>query len=349
MNFIITGGAGFIGSALIRYLISETSHNVLNIDNLTYAGNLESLSGLCESVKYKFLKIDICNAKAIDKAFEEFKPNYVIHLAAESHVDRSIDNPSQFINTNIFGTYTLLESSRKFWEKNPQDFKFIHVSTDEVFGDLMDTDELFTEKSPYDPSSPYSASKASSDHLARAWNRTYGLPVIVTNCSNNYGPYQFPEKLIPHILISAIKGNTLPIYGNGKQVRDWLYVYDHVKALIQVAKKGIIGETYNIGGFNEITNIKVVENICSILEELVPKQKGLDSYYSLVDFVDDRPGHDYRYAIDSTKIQNTLGWKPQETFETGLKKTIEWYLSNESWWTNVIKKKYNLERLGVRR
>jgi len=213
----------------------------------------------------------------------------------------------------------------------------------------MDTDELFTEKSPYDPSSPYSASKASSDHLARAWNRTYGLPVIVTNCSNNYGPYQFPEKLIPHILISAIKGNTLPIYGNGKQVRDWLYVYDHVKALIQVAKKGIIGETYNIGGFNEITNIKVVENICSILEELVPKQKGLDSYYSLVDFVDDRPGHDYRYAIDSTKIQNTLGWKPQETFETGLKKTIEWYLSNESWWTNVIKKKYNLERLGVRR
>ncbi|MFT6904628.1 MAG: dTDP-glucose 4,6-dehydratase [Oleiphilaceae bacterium] len=357
MNILITGGAGFIGSAVIRHLISHTEHNVLNIDKLTYAGNLNSLKAVCSSENYAFEKIDICNRDALTSVFEKFKPNIVMHLAAESHVDRSIDGPSVFIETNVIGTYTLLEVARQYWgaldAEQKNDFRFHHISTDEVYGDLKDPKELFTEKTPYAPSSPYSASKASSDHLVRAWLRTYGLPTIITNCSNNYGPFHFPEKLIPLMILNALEGKPLPVYGDGQQIRDWLYVEDHARALYLVATKGKIGETYNIGGHNEKANIDVVQTLCSILEDLVPEnphslQNGkTKGFKSLIKFVKDRPGHDLRYAIDASKIEQELGWKPEETFETGLRKTVQWYLNNKDWWEQVLDGSYSRERLGV--
>lgn len=343
-KILITGGAGFIGSTLIRYLINKTSHHVINVDKLTYAGNLESLKSVQSNSRYKFEKVDICNSVEINRLFNDYQPNIVIHLAAESHVDRSIEGPGDFIQTNIVGTYILLEGARLYWSKldnnNKRNFRFHHVSTDEVYGDLEGTDNLFTEITPYSPSSPYSASKASSDHLARAWNRTFGLPILVTNCSNNYGPYQFPEKLIPLVIMNALEGKKIPIYGNGEQIRDWLYVDDHARALVQVALNGKIGETYNIGGHNELQNIEVVNEICNILDSLKPIEKNqkiqnlnldIKNYKDLISFVDDRSGHDVRYAIDASKIADKLGWKPYETFITGIKKTVEWYLDNKSW------------------
>ncbi|WP_314295971.1 dTDP-glucose 4,6-dehydratase [Acinetobacter schindleri] len=350
MRILVTGGAGFIGSAVIRHIIENTQHHVLNVDKLTYAGNLESLSLVQQSDQYQFSQTDICNETAIEALFHEFQPNVVMHLAAESHVDRSIDGPAAFIQTNIIGTYTLLEVARKYWlnldEKSKKNFRFHHISTDEVYGDLEGTTDLFTEATPYQPSSPYSASKASSDHLVRAWHRTYGLPVIVTNCSNNYGPYHFPEKLIPLVILNALDEKPLPIYGNGQQIRDWLFVEDHARALYKVVTEGREGETYNIGGHNEKRNIEVVKTICTILDELKPKADG-QLYESLITFVKDRPGHDLRYAIDAEKIQKELNWCPQETFETGIRKTVEWYLNNLDWCRRVQDGSYQRERLGV--
>ncbi len=352
MKFLITGGAGFIGSAVIRHIISNTAHHVLNIDKLTYAGNLESLSEIDSSSRYQFKQIDICDALAVNQAFAEFQPDIVMHLAAESHVDRSIDGPAEFIATNIVGTYTLLEAARNYWAKltpaSQKTFRFHHISTDEVYGDLEGTEDLFTETTSYAPSSPYSASKASSDHLVRAWHRTFGLPVIVTNCSNNYGPYHFPEKLIPLVILNALEGKALPIYGTGNQIRDWLYVEDHARALFQAATKGVSGETYNIGGHNEKQNIEVVLGICALLEELAPhKPAGVVHYKDLIAYVKDRPGHDVRYAIDASKIEKELGWKPEETFETGLRKTVQWYLNNLQWCRRVQDGSYQRERLGM--
>lgn len=350
-TIFVTGGAGFIGSALVRYLINETSHHVVNIDKLTYAGNLESLASIQDSNRYNFEKLDIIDKPEVYKLFNIYEPDYVMHLAAESHVDRSIDNPGEFINTNIIGTYSLLEASLKYYKKISSDkaasFRFHHISTDEVYGDLGETG-LFTESSPYEPSSPYSASKASSDHLVRAWYRTYGLPVVLTNCSNNYGPFHFPEKLIPLIILNALNGKSLPIYGDGNQVRDWLYVNDHAKALLTVVSNAQIGSTYNIGGFNEKKNIEVVNIICELLEKLVPENpqslvSGGPGFKKLIKFVKDRPGHDTRYAIDATKIKQDLGWSPEETFETGIKKTIEWYLANLEWCQNVQDGTYKRE------
>lgn len=349
MKIIITGGAGFIGSAVIRHIIQTTNHEVLNVDKLTYAGNLESLSLVDQNPRYHFSQTDICDRVELDKLFELFQPDAVMHLAAESHVDRSISGPYTFIKTNIIGTYTLLEVARKYWlqldEKRQAEFKFHHISTDEVYGDLEGTTDLFTETTSYAPSSPYSASKASSDHLVRAWHRTYGLPTIVTNCSNNYGSYHFPEKLIPLVILNALEGKSLPIYGKGDQIRDWLFVEDHARALYKVVTEGVIGQTYNIGGHNEKQNIEVVKTICKILNELKPQSNG-QQYESLITFVKDRPGHDLRYAIDATKIGNELGWKPKETFETGIRKTVEWYLNNLDWCRRVQDGSYQREKLG---
>ena len=345
MRILVTGGAGFIGSAVIRYIIENTNNEVLNVDKLTYAGNLESLVDVEHNSRYQFKKIDICDQPALEKIFEQFKPDVVMHLAAESHVDRSIDGPAAFIQTNIVGTYNLLEASRKYWmsldREGQQNFRFHHISTDEVYGDLEGTTDLFTETTSYAPSSPYSASKASSDHLVRAWHRTYSLPTIVTNCSNNYGPYHFPEKLIPLVILNALDGKALPIYGKGDQIRDWLYVEDHAKALYKVVTEGKVGETYNIGGHNEKQNIDVVKAICTLLEELAPnKPQNVVRYEDLITYVTDRPGHDLRYAIDASKIQNDLGWVPEESFETGLRKTVEWYLNNQAWVQHIQSGEY---------
>jgi dTDP-glucose 4,6-dehydratase len=353
MKLLVTGGAGFIGSAVVRHLIKNTDHSVVNVDKLTYAGNLSSLADVSNDSRYVFEHVDICNSIAMAQLFEKYQPDAVMHLAAESHVDRSIDGPAAFIETNIIGTYTLLEAARNYWKalpaKQKEAFRFHHISTDEVYGDLHGTDDLFTETTSYAPSSPYSASKASSDHLVRAWHRTYGLPVIVTNCSNNYGPYHFPEKLIPLTILNALAGKALPVYGNGTQIRDWLFVEDHARALVKVVTTGVVGETYNIGGHNEKQNIDVVKAICTILEELAPVKQtklGIPSYESLITFVTDRPGHDLRYAIDATKIEQELGWLPLETFNTGLRKTVQWYLDNKEWWQAVLDGSYKLERLG---
>lgn len=350
-KILVTGGAGFIGSAVVRHIIENTQDSVVNVDKLTYAGNLESLESVENNPRYTFEQVDICDAKALARVFEQHKPDAVMHLAAESHVDRSIDGPAAFIETNIVGTYTLLEAARAYWNTLSNEkkvaFRFHHISTDEVYGDLEGTDDLFTETTPYAPSSPYSASKASSDHLVRAWLRTYGLPTIVTNCSNNYGPFHFPEKLIPLMILNALDGKPLPVYGNGQQIRDWLFVEDHARALYKVVTEGKVGETYNIGGHNEKANIDVVRTICALLEELVPnKPAGVAKYEDLITYVKDRPGHDVRYAIDAAKIGRELGWKPQETFESGIRKTVEWYLNNKKWWSRVLDGSYNRERLG---
>ena len=338
MKVLVTGGAGFIGSAVIRHIIKNTQDEVLNIDKLTYAGNLESLKEVDQNERYQFLQTDICDRQALDLIFNDFQPDVVMHLAAESHVDRSITGSATFIETNIIGTYQLLEAARQYWANHTEDkkqtFRFHHISTDEVYGDLDGTDDLFTETTSYAPSSPYSASKASSDHLVRAWHRTYDFPVIVTNCSNNYGPYHFPEKLIPLVILNALDGKPLPVYGKGNQIRDWLYVEDHARALYKVVTEGVIGETYNIGGHNEKQNIEVVKTICKILDELKP-QANAQPYEALITYVKDRPGHDLRYAIDASKISQELGWEPEETFETGIRKTVEWYLSNSDWVAHV--------------
>jgi dTDP-glucose 4,6-dehydratase len=351
MNIVVTGGAGFIGSSLIRHILTNTDMSVINVDKLTYAGNLDSIGVLSKNANYTFEKIDICNPSYLTNIFETYRPEAVMHLAAESHVDRSIDSPDEFILTNIMGTFNLLTQSRLYYEtlndESKKNFRFHHISTDEVYGDLTGTHDLFTEQTSYSPSSPYSASKAASDHLVRAWGRTYGLPIIITNCSNNYGPYHFPEKLIPHVILNAIHGKPLPIYGDGLQIRDWLYVEDHAKALIKVVTEGEIGETYNIGGHNEKTNLEVVETICDLLEELAPvKPSGVNNYRDLITFVRDRPGHDARYAIDASKIERELGWVPEETFESGLRKTVQWYLDNREWWERVLSGAYRLERIG---
>lgn len=342
MKILVTGGAGFIGSAVVRHIVRDTHDSVVNVDKLTYAGNLESLAEVAESERYAFEQVDICDREALDSIFAEHQPDAVMHLAAESHVDRSITGPAAFIETNIVGTYVLLEAARNYWNGLDTDrkaaFRFHHISTDEVYGDLPHPDEqagklpLFTETTSYAPSSPYSASKASSDHLVRAWRRTYGLPTIVTNCSNNYGPYHFPEKLIPLVILNALEGKPLPVYGKGDQIRDWLYVEDHARALYTVVSEGLVGETYNIGGHNEKQNLEVVHTICDLLDELVPK---VGSYRDQITYVTDRPGHDRRYAIDAAKIGAELGWKPQETFESGIRKTVQWYLENQQWVANV--------------
>ena len=352
-RIIVTGGAGFIGSAVVRNIINNTGDFVCVVDKLTYAGNLESLAEIADSERYRFEKVDICDKAELDRVFADFKPTHVMHLAAESHVDRSIDAPGEFIQTNIVGTYTLLEAARKYFqtlsEKDKASFRFHHISTDEVYGDLEGPEDLFRETTPYAPSSPYSASKAASDHLVRAWKRTFGLPTLVTNCSNNYGPYHFPEKLIPLMILNALAGKPLPVYGNGQQIRDWLYVEDHARALYCVATTGKVGETYNIGGHNERKNLDVVETICELLEELAPnKPHGVAHYRDLITFVADRPGHDLRYAIDASKIARELGWLPQETFESGMRKTVQWYLANESWWKQVQDGSYQGERLGLK-
>ena len=378
MKILVTGGAGFIGSAVVRHIIENTQDSVLNLDKLTYSGNLESLKSVDKSERYAFEQVDICNRTELDRVFKTHTPDAVMHLAAESHVDRSITGPAEFIQTNIVGTYNLLEAAREYWNtldtKAKQAFRFHHISTDEVYGDLPHPDDvkgeysshltlntsqglpLFTEQTSYAPSSPYSASKASSDHLVRAWLRTYGFPTIVTNCSNNYGPYHFPEKLIPLVILNALEGKELPIYGKGDQIRDWLYVEDHARALYKVVTEGKIGETYNIGGHNEKTNLEVVKNICDILDELASCEaldvkcregRPLTTYSSLITHVADRPGHDRRYAIDSSKMQKELGWIPEETFETGLRKTVQWYLDNQTWCKNVQDGSYQRERLGI--
>lgn len=370
LKILITGGAGFIGSAAIRYIINNTQHSVVNLDKLTYAGNLESLTEVSKSQRYTFEQVDICHPTELERVFNEHQPDVVMHLAAESHVDRSIDGPAEFIQTNIVGTYNLLEAARTYWNQldseRKKNFRFHHISTDEVYGDLphpADAIEqleavdrrssnrkeqndlpLFTEETPYAPSSPYSASKASSDHLVRAWQRTYGFPTLITNCSNNYGPYHFPEKLIPLVILNALEGKSLPIYGQGDQIRDWLYVEDHARALYKVLAEGEIGETYNIGGYNEKTNLEVVQAICAVLDELAPRQS---KYAQLITHIADRPGHDRRYAIDASKIAKELGWQPEETFETGLYKTVRWYLDNQKWCQRVQDGSYHRQRLGV--
>jgi dTDP-glucose 4,6-dehydratase len=352
MKILVTGGAGFIGSAVVRYLIEQTEHEVCNLDLLTYAGNLESLIDIKDSSRYTFRRVDIGDRDAVGTLLSEYSPEIVMHLAAESHVDKSIDDPSSFILTNIVGTYHLLESVRHYWNALPNlaktKFRFHHVSTDEVFGDLGYSDNQFLETSPYGPSSPYSASKASSDHLTHAWHRTYGLPILMTNCSNNYGPYHFPEKLIPHIILNALSGKDLPVYGEGNQIRDWLYVTDHARALVIVATKAKVGQSYNIGGNNEKTNIEVVYAICALLEELQPiKPDNVKYYKDLIRFVPDRPGHDRRYAVNASKIKKDLGWEPRENFETGLRKTVAWYLDNRAWWERVLGADYMLDRVGI--
>lgn len=355
-TIFITGGAGFIGSAVVRHIINDTQDRVVNIDKLTYAGNLDSLESVADNPRYHFEQVDICDAAALQALFAKYRPTAVMHLAAESHVDRSIDGPAAFIETNIVGTYTLLEAARAYYAsldgEQKAAFRFHHISTDEVFGDLEGTTALFTETTPYAPSSPYSASKAASDHLVRAWNRTYGLPVVLTNCSNNYGPFHFPEKLIPLVILNALHGKPLPIYGKGDQIRDWLFVEDHARALYLVLTQGKIGESYNIGGHNEKTNLEVVKTICAILDEVKPCAENtaladIQHYAQLITFVQDRPGHDKRYAIDAAKIQRELGWKPQETFESGIRKTVEWYLANPRWWQRIQDGSYNGQRLGL--
>jgi len=356
-TILVTGGAGFIGSAVIRHIIDETEHKVVNVDKLTYAGNLESLKDISSDSRHQFEQVDICDSNEIKRVFEQYQPDIIMHLAAESHVDRSIDGPGDFIQTNIVGTYTLLEQARVYWSgldfAKKEKFRFHHISTDEVYGDLPHPDgnnkdlPLFTETTAYEPSSPYSASKASSDHLVRSWQRTYGLPTVITNCSNNYGPYHFPEKLIPLIILNALEGKPLPVYGKGNQIRDWLYVEDHARALVLVATQGQIAETYNIGGHNEKQNIEVVNTICELLEELVPtKPAGIEKYKDLITYVQDRAGHDLRYAIDASKIHKALGWKPQESFESGIRKTVQWYLVNHEWCEHVQDGSYQRERLG---
>lgn len=356
-TILVTGGAGFIGSALIRHLIEETDINVVNVDKLTYAGNLNSLAQISASPKYSFVQADICDRARMYELFADYQPDAVMHLAAESHVDRSIDGPAEFIQTNIVGTYVMLEVARQYWNGLKADkktsFRFHHISTDEVYGDLENTTALFTEQTAYNPSSPYSASKASSDHLVRAWQRTYGLPVLLTNCSNNYGPFHFPEKLIPVVIINALAGRPIPIYGDGQQIRDWLYVEDHAKALFKVVMNGVVGETYNIGGFNEKTNLEVVQIICHILDKLVIKKpetvlnSNTGLFSSLITFVKDRPGHDLRYAIDASKIESSLGWRPIETFETGIGKTVEWYLANTDWYEAILDGSYQAPRFDL--
>jgi dTDP-glucose 4,6-dehydratase len=347
MRILVTGGAGFIGSAVCRYLIREADAEVLNVDKLTYAGNLASLQSISEHPRYRFFRADICNAEALDSIFAEFRPDAVVHLAAESHVDRSINGSQAFIQTNIVGTYTLLESARRYWDSLAacvrENFRFLHVSTDEVYGSLG-ADGYFTEATPYEPSSPYSASKAASDHLAVAWHRTYGLPVIVSNCSNNYGPFHFPEKLIPLMILNAMEGKPLPVYGNGSNVRDWLYVEDHARALYLIVTKGLPGETYNVGGHNERTNLEVVQTICQNFDELRPNERPHDR---LITYVADRPGHDQRYAIDARKLETELGWKAKETFSSGITKTVTWYLENKWWWAPLRKHVYRGERIGL--
>jgi dTDP-glucose 4,6-dehydratase len=348
MKILVTGGAGFIGSAVIRNIIENSGHSVVNVDKLTYAGNLESLKCIADSDRYAFEQVDICDQSKISDIFNTHKPDAVMHLAAESHVDRSIDGPSAFIETNIIGTYSMLACAKSYWETLDEtakaDFRFHHISTDEVYGSLG-AEGLFEETTPYDPRSPYSASKASSDHLVQAWFHTYGLPVVITNCSNNYGPYHFPEKLIPLVILNALYMKPLPVYGKGDNIRDWLYVDDHAKALLMVVEKGVPGETYNVGGRNERTNLEVVETICDTLDRLQPASDGTP-YRKLITFVKDRPGHDMRYAIDATKLETELGWKALENFDTGIEKTIQWYLNNEWWWRPIREKKYSGERLG---
>ena len=356
MKILVTGGAGFIGSAVVRHIIENTHDSVINVDKLTYAGNLSSLVNVDTSDRYRFYRADICNHGALKAIFDAEEPDAVMHLAAESHVDRSIDGPSAFIQTNMVGTFILLEVARTYWQslgdERKQGFRFHHISTDEVYGDLERDDDLFLETTPYAPSSPYSASKAGSDHLVRAWYRTYGLPVLLTNCSNNYGPYHFPEKLIPHIILNALDGEALPIYGDGQQIRDLLYVEDHARALYRVVTEGAIGETYNIGGHNEKKNIDVVKTICKILENLAPDNThsrasgNSGGFEGLITYVKDRPGHDRRYAIDASKIERDLGWVPEETFESGIEKTVLWYLNNHHWWQAVMDGSYSMQRLG---
>ena len=350
-TILITGGAGFIGSSVVRFLINETPHDILNLDKLTYAGNLDSLKSIVNNDRYTFSQTDICDLQKLKNVFEKYKPDIIMHLAAESHVDRSIDGPSDFIQTNILGTFNLLEVSREFYKNLSSEkqkiFRFHHISTDEVYGDLMPNDPSFTEENPYHPSSPYSASKASSDHLVRAWGRTFGLPIIVTNCSNNYGPFQFPEKLIPLVVLKALKGEKLPIYGDGKQVRDWLFVDDHARALYKVAMDGKIYETYNIGGHNEKTNLEVVKCICGILDNIIKaKPDGITSFSELISFVKDRPGHDQRYAINASKMTKELNWSPSETFDSGILKTVKWFLNNKEWTERILNGSYKQERLG---
>jgi dTDP-glucose 4,6-dehydratase len=351
MNILVTGGAGFIGSAFVRLLVGTATADVLNVDKLTYAGNLDSLATVNDSPRYRFAQADICDIAAMTDLIAQFRPNAVVHLAAESHVDRSIDGPEAFLKTNLLGTGALLQVALAYWQKLEGDarsrFRFLHVSTDEVYGDLGDSGDLFRESTPYAPSSPYAATKAGSDHLVRAWGRTYGLPTLITNCSNNYGPYQFPEKLIPHMVLNALQGRPLPVYGDGRQIRDWLFVDDHARALNVVLSTGQVGETYNVGGRNEQRNIDVVRKICAILQKAVPEASRGRPFADLITFVKDRPGHDSRYAIDAGKIERDLGWTPAETFDSGLEATVHWYLENERWWQRVLDGSYRLQRIGT--